>query len=381
MPCTPAKARHLLEGGKSKVVNLNPFTIKLTFECENRVQEVSLGIDSGYKHIGFSAITKTKEVVSGEVSLDNKTSEKLTKRKMYRKHRRYRLRYKEPRFSNRKTPKGWLSPSIQRRFDTHINVIKRLKELIPVKSMIVEIGEFDIQKLMNPEISGKEYQQGDLYGYNNLKAFLFHREHGRCQLCGKKIVKGEKAHLHHIKHRSETGTNRPSNMALLHEDCHDKLHKKGLYKKLRASKQYKAETFMSIVADKFKEILNCDVTYGYKTATKRSVLGVEKSHVNDAFVISGGTSQKRCLPYKIWQKRINNRVLQTNRKGFAPSIRKKRHKLQNRDFIWIGARKCLCGGVTSRGAQIYYSDGIENKIVYYKKVIKLYSTGSMTWIN
>ena len=193
MPCTPAKARHLLEGGKSKVVNLNPFTIKLTFECENRVQEVSLGIDSGYKHIGFSAITKTKEVVSGEVSLDNKTSEKLTKRKMYRKHRRYRLRYKEPRFSNRKTPKGWLSPSIQRRFDTHINVIKRLKELIPVKSMIVEIGEFDIQKLMNPEISGKEYQQGDLYGYNNLKAFLFHREHGRCQLCGKKIVKGEKA--------------------------------------------------------------------------------------------------------------------------------------------------------------------------------------------
>ena len=379
MPCSLTKARHLLERRRAKIVNLNPFAIKLTFECENKIQEVSLGIDSGYKHIGFSAITKTKEVISGEVSLDDKTSKRLTERRMYRRNRRNRLRYRKPRFNNRKTPEGWLPPSVQRRFDTHINMISKLKELTPVKRVTVEIGAFDIQKLMDPEISGKEYQQGDLFGYNNLKTFLFSREHSKCQLCGKKIIKGDKAHMHHIIPRSETGTNRPSNMALLHEDCHDKLHKKELYKKLKAPKQYKAETFMSMMADRLKKVLDCDVTYGYETATKRNFLEVEKSHVNDAFIISGGTNQERCFPYKIEQKRINNRAIQTNRKGFAPSIRKQRHKIQNRDFVWINGNKYLCGGVACRGTQVYYFDDIYKKLIFYKKIDKFYSTGSLVW--
>jgi 5-methylcytosine-specific restriction endonuclease McrA len=381
MPCSFTKARHLLESGKAKVVNLNPFTVKLTFECENKVQEISLGIDSGYSHIGFSAITSDKEVASGEVSLDNKTSKRLTKRRMYRGHRRNRLRYRKPKFSNRKTPKGWLPPSIQRKFDTHINVLYKLKELMPIKKVTVEIGAFDIQKLMNPEILGKEYQQGDMYGYNNLKAFLFSREHGKCQLCGKKIVKGERVHLHHIKPRSQSGTNRPLNMALLHEGCHDKLHKEGLYNKLKAPKQYKAETFMSIVADRFKKVLDCNVTYGYETATKRNILRIEKSHVNDAFIIAGGINQERCLFYKIEQKRINNRVLQVKRKRFIPSIRRQRHEIQNRDLVWIDGRKYLCGGLAGRGSEVYYFDGLEKIRVPIKKMSRFYSTGSLVWIN
>jgi len=381
MPCSLTKARHLLERRKAKIINLNPFAIRLTFECENKVQEVSLGVDSGYNHIGFSAITKTKEITSGEISLDDKTSKRLTERRMYRRNRRNRLRYRKPRFNNRKTPEGWLPPSVQRKLDTHINMVNKLKELTPVKKVTVEIGEFDIQKLMNPDIYGKEYQQGDLYGYNNLKAFLFSREHGRCQFCGKNIVKGEKAHTHHIKPRSETGTDSPSNMALLHEDCHDELHKRGLYRKLKAPKEYKAETFMSIIAARLKKALNCGVTYGYETATKRNLLGIEKSHVNDAFIIAGGINQERCLPYKVEQKRINNRTLQTNRKGFVPSIRTQRYVIQNRDFIWISDKKYLCGGVANRGIMIYYFDDTKKKLIYYKKVNKFYSTGSLTWIN
>jgi 5-methylcytosine-specific restriction endonuclease McrA len=381
MPCSLAKARHLLERRRAKIVNLNPFAIKLTFDCENKVQEVSLGIDTGYRHIGFSAITEVKEIVSGEVELDDKTSKRLTERRMYRGHRRSRLRYRKPRFNNRKTSEGWLPPSIQRRLDTHINMVNKLKELTPVRKVTVEIGAFDIQKLMDPEISGKEYQHGDLYGYNNLKAFLFSRESGKCQLCNKKIVKGEKAHLHHIKPRSETGTDRPSNIALLHENCHDKMHKKKLYKKLKGPKEYKAETFMSIMAARLKKALDCDVTYGYETATKRNLLRIEKSHVNDALVIAGGTNQERCLPYKVEQKRINNRVLQTNRKGFIPSIRKKRHSIQNRDFVWINNKRYLCGGVASRGAEVYYFERSGKKLINTKKIEKVYHTGSMVWIS
>ena len=47
MPCTPTKARHMLKKGEAHVVKLNPFTIKLNFECENKVQVGKLKIDDG----------------------------------------------------------------------------------------------------------------------------------------------------------------------------------------------------------------------------------------------------------------------------------------------------------------------------------------------
>jgi len=37
MPCTPAKARKLLQAGKAKVVEHRPFTIQLTWQCEGRL--------------------------------------------------------------------------------------------------------------------------------------------------------------------------------------------------------------------------------------------------------------------------------------------------------------------------------------------------------
>ena len=60
MSCTPCKARKLLESNRATVARLYPFTIKLNFECENRIQPVKLGIDSGYINIGFSAKTEKK---------------------------------------------------------------------------------------------------------------------------------------------------------------------------------------------------------------------------------------------------------------------------------------------------------------------------------
>jgi hypothetical protein len=64
-------------------------------------------------------------LISGELKLDGKTSERLTERRMYRRGRRFRHHwYRKCRFLNRKIPKGWLPPSIQRRYDTHLNLIR-----------------------------------------------------------------------------------------------------------------------------------------------------------------------------------------------------------------------------------------------------------------
>jgi len=381
MPCGLIKARHLIKGGKAKVVKLNPLVIQLKFDCENQIQNVSLGIDSGYKTIGFSAVSEIREVSAGELNLDNGTSKKLIEKKMYRRSRRNRLRYRKPRFNNRRKFSGWLPPSIQRKFDTHLNIIKQVKAIIPIKKLTVEIGEFDIQKIMNPEISGKEYQQGNLFGYNNMRSFLMAREKGKCQLCEKKFNRDNPSHMHHIKLRSEGGTDRPDDLALVHKSCHDKIHKEKLFHKLKKAKEYKAETFMAIVGAKFKKVLDCDITYGYETKTKRDLLEMDKSHINDAFVIAGGSTQKRCKPYKLEQKRINNRILQTNRKGFSPSIRRQRHIIQNRDFVWIEGKKYLCGGVFNKGTWIYYFERAEKKLISLKKIEKVYHTGSLVWLN
>jgi hypothetical protein len=381
MPCTVTKARHLLERKKAHVVKLNPFVIQLNFECENKTQEVSLGIDSGYKNMGYSTTTEFKEIYAGELTLEDKTSKRLIEKKMYRRLRRSRLKYRKPKFNNRKKPEGWLPPSIHRRFDTHINLISTLKKYLPIKKVTIEIAKFDIQKIENPDISGIGYQQGNLYNFYNIRAFLLEREHGKCQFCGKKFTGEDRPHVHHKKQRHETGSNRPSNLALVHESCHKNIHKDKLFDKLKPPKSYKPETFMSIVGNKFKDILNCYVIYGYETSIKRKEIGLEKSHVNDAFVIAGGKNQERCFHNKIEQKRINNRTLQTNRKGFSPSIRRKRHEIQNRDFVWIKGKKYLCGGISSKGAAVYYFYSDEKKIIGIKKINKVFHTNGLVWIN
>jgi hypothetical protein len=338
-------------------------------------------VDTGYSIAAYSSITDVKEVSSGELSFDKDTSKRITERRMYRRNRRNRLRYRKPRFKNRTKPKGWLPPSTKRKFDAQVGFIKKLQMSFPIKRLIVEIGEFDIQKLENPGISGVQYQQGDLFGYYNLKSYLLAREKGRCQLCEKKFTEHDRPHMHHKKPRSEGGSDRPDNIALIHKSCHKKLHEKKLFNKLKPAKSYKAATFMSIIGDMLKRVLGCEVTYGYETKAKREALELEKSHVNDAFVIAGGTTQERCVPQKIEQKRRNNRALQTNRKGFIPSIRRKRHPIQNRDFVWIDGKRYLCGGTACRGTQVYYFDGLDKKLISSKRVEKLYSTGGLVWVS
>jgi len=143
--------------------------------------------------------TEKKELLSGTLVLEGKTKERLTERRMYRRNRRNRLRYREPRFDNRIRSEGWLPPSVQRRFDAHIRLINLLRKYLPVKNVIVETGKFDIQKLENPEIFGIEYQQGPLFEYYNLRAFITTREKNRCQLCGKEISRNDNKYRCRVK--------------------------------------------------------------------------------------------------------------------------------------------------------------------------------------
>ena len=54
------KVRRLLKDGQAKVIKRCPFTIQLLYSLTNYTQDITLGVDSGSKHIGLSATTKDK---------------------------------------------------------------------------------------------------------------------------------------------------------------------------------------------------------------------------------------------------------------------------------------------------------------------------------
>lgn len=164
------------EKGIAKIVVRDPFTIQLIYGSSGYKQEVTLGIDVGYQHIGFSAITESSELIGGELELLDGVSERLTERSKYRRQRRNRLRYRAPRFDNRKRRDGWLAPSIQHKFDAHLKIVERIKHFLPVTKIIIETANFDIQKIKNPEIEGKQYQEGEQLGYHNLTCYIRHRD-------------------------------------------------------------------------------------------------------------------------------------------------------------------------------------------------------------
>jgi len=379
MPTTPRKARLLLKGGKAKVITRTPFTVQLTSATGETKQELVLGIDSGYEHIGLSVITGTKEVYSAEVKLRTDMVKLNSERKQYRRARRGRnTRYRQPRFNNRKKQEGWLAPSIQHKLDSHIKLINKVKELLPITKIDIEVAAFDIQKIKNPDISGVEYQNGVQKDSWNVREYVLYRDNHTCQACHGKS-KDPILETHHIVSR-QIGGDAPANLLTLCQTCHEKVSKGKLKLDIKLPVGFKPETFMSIVRWKLVNLLRdagniVSHTYGYITKSNRIALGLEKSHGTDAFVIAGGTDQIRTRPYICIQTRRNNRALQTNRIGFKPSIRRKRYNFQPRDLVQFNSILYRVKGVFNYGNWIRLVDSIGTIINTNIKNVELIKYG------
>jgi 5-methylcytosine-specific restriction endonuclease McrA len=315
MPTTPCKARRLLECGKAKIVRYEPFfTIQLQYGSSGYRQPIERGIDSGYGTIGFSTVTKKEELVCGGVHLLEAMSDRLLARRNYRRQRRQRKRYRAPRWKNRRRSEGWLAPSIQHKLDTHFRLLNLLETILPITSTTVEVANFDIQKIKQPDIAGTAYQLGEQLGFWNVREYILHRDHHTCQNSACKNQAIQKIlQVHHLGYWQGDLSNRPDNLITLCTKCHTpKNHKEngflsGWYPKVNG---FKAETFMSIVRWRLVNAESCDHTYGYLTKHHRKALGLPKTHYHDAFVIAGGTTQKRAAPLEFDQIRRNNRSLQ-----------------------------------------------------------------------
>ena len=298
-----AKVRVLLKSKKAKVIKTCPFTIQLAYDSTNYTQEITLGVDSGSKHIGLSATTKSKVLFESDIELRNDIVNLLSTRRQNRRARRNRkTRHRKIRFDNRIRKEGWLAPSIQNKVDSHLTVISKVHEILPVTKITVEVASFDIQKIKNPTISGTEYQQGEQSDFWNVREYVLFRDGHTCQCCKGKS-KDKILNVHHIESR-KTGGNAPDNLITLCETCHTGYHKGivKLPKTIHKGMSFKDAAFMGIMRwafyNKLKEIYpNVSLTYGYITKNIRIRNSLSKEHYIDARCISVNQKQYQMARY------------------------------------------------------------------------------------
>jgi len=325
MPTTRyGRVRRLLRKGLAVVVDYRPFTIQLTYDTPNGVQEVSLGVDAGTKHVGFSATTKKKVLFEAELLLRSDIVEKLSTRREFRRTRRNRKsRYRKVRFLNRTKKPGWIAPSVQQKVDSHIHWISKICKLFPIKKITVETAQFDTQLLKAQEQGlllpqGTDYQNGEQFGFSNVREYVLCRDGHKCQCCKGKS-KDNKLHVHHIESR-KTGGDAPNNLITLCSECHKKYHRGEieLPKNTNRGTSLRDAAVMGIMRksvfvrlkELFGGIIPCYETYGYITKHIRVTAGLPKEHVIDARCISGNPGACSDGHYLIIRKlRANNRQL------------------------------------------------------------------------
>jgi len=222
MPTHPAKARKLLAAGKAAVYRRYPFTIILKEAVDApELQPVELKIDPGSKTTGISLVAHFGRgwTVLWAANLHHRGQQikrQMDKRRAIRRSRRNRkTRYRQPRFNNRTRPAGWLPPSLKSRVDNVETWAGRLIAFCPVSAIQVETVRFDTKKLVNPEISGVEYQQGELFGYE-VREYLLEKWGRKCAYCGAENMPLE---VEHIVPKSRGGSNRVSNLTLACRPC------------------------------------------------------------------------------------------------------------------------------------------------------------------
>jgi 5-methylcytosine-specific restriction endonuclease McrA len=219
-PCKPSVARKLLSASKAKVFRLYPFTIILNKEVADNPEPLTLKIDPGSKTTGLAILSGCHLIWVAELTYRGQAIKaSLESRRSLRRGRRNRhTRYRQARFLNRTRPKGWLAPSLQHRVETTLTWVRKISRIAPINAVFQELVRFDLQQMENPEISGIEYQQGELAGYE-VREYLLNKWDRKCAYCG---VENTPLQIEHIQPRSQGGTNRIYNLCLACEYCNIK---------------------------------------------------------------------------------------------------------------------------------------------------------------
>ena len=307
MPCSEKRARLLLERERARIHRVLPFVIRLidrkAGECA--FQPLRIKLDPGSKITGIALVMEKKEAIAvlnlfDLVHRGHQISKALTSRRQLRRGRRTRsLRYRAPRFLNRGNKgQGWLAPSLMHRVHTTLSWVKRFQRWAPVSVLSTELVRFDMQLMQNPEISGVEYQQGELQGYE-VREYLLEKWGRKCAYCDKQDLPLQ---AEHIQAKASGGSNRVSNLTLACQPCNQKKgaqliseflnHDPARLARITAKAKAPLRDAAAVNATRWKLLtalketgLALETGSGGQTKFNRSRLGIPKTHALDAVCV------------------------------------------------------------------------------------------------
>ena len=375
MPCTEKRARQLLERERAVIHRMHPFTIRLkdrTLET-SETQPLRLKLDPGSKTTGFAVLREEDReqstvVLLGELHHKPGIKEKLDSRRALRRSRRNRkTRYREPRFSNRrpatcvacgKNAKSgsrycrpclktrsfadnghrntWLPPSLQARVNQTASAVDSLTRTLPITAISTEHVKFDTQLLQNPGITGLEYQQGELLGYE-VREYLLEKWDRKCAYCSKNNIPLE---IEHIVPKSRGGSNRISNLTIACRSCNQR--KGNLtaeefgYPTIQSKAKAPLKDAAMLNATRW-QLYKClkqtdlpiDCGTGARTKKQRMDHKLPKTHYFDACCVGASTPTKININQKfvsIWSAvgRGTRKICNADKHGFPKSHRTRR---------------------------------------------------------
>lgn len=304
-PVHPAVARRMLTMKQAAVFRRYPFTII----CRGGISTgtappLRLKIDPGSKTTGLAILDGHCVIWIAELThRGSRIQAALEARRAIRRNRRQRhVRYRQPRFLNRTHPAGWLPPSLESRVANVMIWVQRLARYARIAAISQELVRFDTQLMQSPEITGVEYQHGELAGYE-VREYVLEKWHRTCAYCG---VEGVRLEVEHIVPKIRGGSDRAGNLTLACVPCNQK---KG--------SQTAAEFGYPLVQTQAKQPLKdaaavnstrwalyhalqttglpVEVGTGGRTKYNRTRLGIPKSHWGDAACVGASTSDTLVL--------------------------------------------------------------------------------------
>jgi len=297
MPITSRRTRRWLKTKRARVVRREPFTLQLRFETTPSPQPAPVGVDTGSKTAGIAATTSGRGVLQAEVRPRTDISEKLTRRRMYRRKRRASPpRYRPARFAHRCRRSGWLPPSLRSKAEATVKVVQLVASCLPVGRVNVEVGRFDAQRMQSPKHVHLEYRPGKLQGYL-LREYLFEKWQRKCAC---RAAEATRLEIEHIAPKSRGGSNRASNLTLACPSCNQR---KGLptaaesgFPGVQAGARAPLEDAAQVSSLKARVVpelrtafgeSQVRIAYGYEIRYKRlQVLHLTKSHASNAVALA-----------------------------------------------------------------------------------------------
>lgn len=183
--------------------------------------------------------------------------------------------------------------------------VQRIKKLCCLTALSQELARFDTQALVKPEISGTEYQRGELAGYE-VREYLLQKWGRSCAYCGAENTPLE---IEHIQPKSKGGSDRVSNLTLACHDCNQKKGSQSIHDFLKGETELACAILSQAKAPlkdaaavnttrwelfrRLQEIgLPVETGTGGRTKFNRATRGIDKTHWTDAANVGASTPQR-----------------------------------------------------------------------------------------